>query len=97
MTSPNYLKSILHSFTQMKIHQLRYLLKDEYTYQETTKEIFLNEVESIFEAYRNSGDTELLLYPGVCNSKTCGNCGKMGYRFVGNFSKNHMDLIFEVE
>jgi hypothetical protein len=80
----------------MKISQLRYLLKDEYTYQETTKEIFLNKIESIFEAHRNSGDTELLLYPGVCAGKTCDNCGKKGYRFVGNHSKNYTDFIFEV-
>jgi hypothetical protein len=81
----------------MDIDQLRYFLKDEYTYEETTKEIFLNEIESIFEAHRNSGDTELLLYPGVCNGKTCENCGKKGYRFVGNNSKNYMDLIFEID
>lgn len=93
----SYLKSILHSFTQMDIDQLRHFLKDEYTYEETTKEIFLKEIESIFEAHRNSGDTELLLYSGVCAGKTCWNCGKNGFRFVGNNSKNYTDLIFEIE
>jgi hypothetical protein len=91
-----YLQSILQYFTQMNIDQLRCLLKEEYTYQETTKEIFLNEIESIFEALRNSGDTELLLYTGICAGKTCDNCGKKGYRFVGNHSKNYLDLIFEM-
>lgn len=81
----------------MDIDKLRHFLKDEYTYEETTKEIFLYEIESIFEAHRNSGDTELLLYPGVCDGKTCENCGKKGFRFVGNKSKNYMDLIFEIE
>lgn len=93
----SYLQSILHSFTQMDITILRRYLKDEYTYEETTKEIFLNEIEAIFEAHRNSGDTELWLYPGICNGKTCPNCGKKGYRFMGNNSKNYTDLIFEVE
>lgn len=82
MSKSSYIKSVLHLFTQMDIDQLRCFLKDEYTYSETTKEIFLNEVESVFEAHRNSGDTELLLYPGICNGKTCENCGKKGYRFV---------------
>src|SRR5680860_1481225 len=97
MSTKTYLQSILHYFTIMDIDRLRYFLKDEYTYEETTKEIFLNEIESIFEAHRNSGDTELLLYPGVCAGKTCENCGKKGFRYVGNKSKNYMDLIFEIE
>lgn len=97
MNSDNYLQSILHYFKTMDIDQLRHFLKDEYTYEETTKEIFLNEIESIFEAHRNSGDSELLVYPGTCAGKTCENCGKKGFRFVGNNSKNYTDLIFEIE
>ncbi len=97
MLNKTYKQEILSYFFSMDIDQLRYFLKDEYTYSETTKEIFLNEIESVFEAHRNSGDTELLLYPGVCNGKTCENCGKQGYRFVGNNSKNYTDLIFEIE
>ena len=97
MQKNTYLDTILSYFTSMDIANLRLYLKDKYTYEETTKEIFLNEIEAIFEAHRNSGDTELLIYPGVCAGKTCENCGKKGYRFVGNNSKNHMDLIFEVE
>lgn len=82
----------------MDIANLRLHLKDEYRYQDTTKEIFLNEVEKIFEAYRYSGDAELIIYKGVCDgSNECDNCGKKGYRFVGNHSKNYMDLLFDVE
>ena len=95
--STSYIQSILHAFFLMDITILRRYLKNEYTYEEATKEIFLNEIEAIFEAHRNSGDTELLLYPGVCNGKTCENCGKKGYRFVGNHSNNYVDLIFETE
>jgi len=97
MKQNTYVHNILYYFTSMDITQLRLQLKDEYTYEDTTKEIFLNEIEAIFEAHHNSGDTELLIYPGVCNGKTCENCGKKGFRFVGNNSKNHMDLIFEIE
>jgi len=82
----------------MDIAKLRLYLKDEYTYEDTTKEIFLNEIESIFEAHKNSGDTELIIYKGACaGSKICDNCGKKGYRFVGNHSKNYMDLLFIME
>lgn len=93
-----YIQSILNSFTSMDIASLRCFLKDEYTYECTTKEIFLNEIDNIFEAYKNSGDTELIIYKGACaGSKTCDNCGIKGYRFVGNHSKNYMDLLFEIE
>jgi len=81
----------------MDIAKLRLYLKDDYTYQDTTKEIFLSEIASIFEAHKNSKDTELLIYKGACGSKICDNCGKKGFRFVGNHSKNYMDLLFETE
>ncbi len=80
----------------MDIARLQLYLKDDYTYQDTTKETFLNEIESIFEAHKNSGDTELIIYKGKCGGITCENCGKQGYRFVGNHSKNYFDLLFEM-
>jgi hypothetical protein len=79
----------------MDIDLLRYYLKDKYTYQEATKEVFLDKIERIFEAHRNAGDTELWLFPGACAGNDCENCGKKGYRFVGNHSKNYLNLIFE--
>jgi hypothetical protein len=81
----------------MDIAKLRLQLKDEYTYDETTKEIFLKEIESVFEAQRNLGDTELIVYEGACIGKKCDNCGKRGYRFVGNHSRSYIDLLFEIE
>lgn len=92
-----YLNSILNFFSTMDIDGLRLYLKDEYSYQDTTKEIFLHELGSIFESYKNSGDTELILYTGKCAGKSCANCGKKGYRFVGNHSKNYIDLLFITE
>jgi hypothetical protein len=97
MSESSYIKSILHYFTKMDIDNLRLHLKDEYNYEDTTKEIFLNEIEKIFDAHKNLGDTELLIYKGACAGKRCENCGKKGFRFVGNNSKNYMDLLFEIE
>jgi len=94
-----YIQSILNYFTSMDIDNLRLHLQDKYTYEDTTKELFLNQIASVFEAYKYSGDTELLLFEGACNSdgKNCPNCGIKGYRFVGNNSKNYMDFLFETE
>jgi len=93
----SYLQTILNYFTSMNIDKLRFYLKEEYSYQDTTKEIFLSEIEEVFKAHKNSGDTKLLIYKGGCGSKYCGNCGVKGYRFVGNHSKNYIDLLFEME
>jgi len=99
MAQNSYFKTILSYFQTMDIAKLRLYLKDEYTYQDTTKEIFLNEIAAIFEANQNSGDTEIILYPGHCGAPNslCDNCGKKGYRMVGNNSGNYIDLIFEIE
>ena len=91
----SYVKTILNNFASMNIENLRLFLKDDLSYQDTTKAVFLDGVESIFEAHKNSGDTQLLIYNGNCGSKLCANCGKKGYRFMGNNSRNYLDLIFE--
>lgn len=97
MPQNTYIQLILRFFSSMDIENLRLFLNDEYTYQDTTKEIFLNEIEVVFNAHKHFGDTELLIYKGKCAGETCENCGKKGFRFVGNKSKNFLDLIFETE
>jgi len=94
MKQNSYLETVLSYFISMDIDNLRLYLKDEYSYQDTTKEIFLNEIEDVFMAYKYSCDIELLIYKGACGSQTCDNCGVKGYRFVANHSKNYMDLLF---
>jgi hypothetical protein len=92
-----YPQTILKSFALMDIENLRINLNEEFSYENTTKEIFLFKIENVFEAYKNSGDTELIIYDGECNDRNCPNLGKKGYRFVGNHSKNYIDLIFETK
>ena len=91
----SYTQQILNCFAEMDIDKLRFYLKDEYSYQDTTKDIFLEELGKLFTDAKNSGNLELLIYKGQCSSDTCPNCGKGGYRFVGNESKDYFDLIFE--
>jgi len=91
MDNNSYIQTILNAFVSMDIETLRLYLKDEYSYEDTTKEIFLNEIERLFKRRKNAGDTKLLIYEGTCNDD---NCIKRCYRFIGNRSRNYIDLIF---
>jgi len=91
MPRRSYIQTILNAFVSMDIDTLRLYLKDEYSYEDTTKEIFLAEIERIFKRRKNAGDTKLIIYEGKCKDD---NCDKRGYRFVGNRSRNYIDLVF---
>ena len=93
----NYIETILHAFSSMDIEFLRLQLKEIYSYQDATKEVFLRELEKVFVNFQNAGDTSIVIYEGQCNGKTCPNFGKRGYRFVGNNSLRYLDLIFETK
>lgn len=94
MQQKTYPEIIFDCFASMDIDRLQFHLKEEYSYQDTTKEIFLNEVERIFEEHKKAGDTELLIYEGKCAGVGCDHCKRGGFRFIGNHSRNYFDLIF---
>lgn len=102
-TDDNFIKTykfyVVNAISEMNITMLEVVLKDEYSYQDTTKELFLEKLNEIFEKHKNNGDTILFHYQGACaaEKKLCSNCGKRGFRFVGNHSNNYLDLIFEME
>lgn len=89
---------IIKAFAEMNSAALEILLDDAETYQDATKEVFLEKVEELFLAHKNRGDDYLFSYPGKCGAENsrCDNCGKTGYRFVGNHSNHYFDFIFEI-
>lgn len=95
MKQNSYIQNILHYFSQLDWDRIYFYLKEEYSYQDTSKDIFLSKVKKIFQKLINEGDTELILLKGECKSDVCDNCGKSGYRFIGNKSRNYIDLIVE--
>ena len=96
---PTKVEMIIKAITEMNSTALEILLEDTKTYQDVPKELFLGKLEEIFLAHKNSGDDYLSSYPGKCNAKCslCENCGKTGFRFVGNHSNNYFDFIFELD
>lgn len=94
MEQVKYLETILKCYSSMDIDRLQFYLKDDYSYQDTTKEVFIKEIGKIFKEHKNTGDTELVIYEGKCAGHGCENCDKGGFRFIGNHSRNYLDLIF---
>lgn len=90
-----YLQVILDCFSAMDIEGLRLYLNKDHYYQEATQEVFLNKLETLFDEFKASGDTELSVYRGNCGELFC-NRGliRTGYRFVGNVSGDYMDFRF---
>jgi hypothetical protein len=95
---PTKAELIIEAFAAMNSTALEILLEDTKTYQDASKEVFLEKVEELFLAHKNSGDDYLFSYPGKCGAENsrCDNCGKTGYRFVGNHSNHYFDFIFEI-
>ena len=96
---PTKAELIIEAFAAMNSTALEILLDNAKTYQDASKEVFLEKVEELFLAHKNSGDDYLFSYPGKCcaENSRCDNCGKTGYRFVGNHSNHYFDFIFEID
>jgi hypothetical protein len=97
MTPRTYLQSIVDAISTFNITQLTILLHDHRTYQDTTKEIFIEKLGEIFDSLKTNGDTILVYQKGVCDSTGCPNKGCRGYRFIGNQTGSYIDIIFEIK
>jgi hypothetical protein len=97
MQNNSCIQTILNAFSFMDISILRNQLKEEYSYEDTSKEIFLKEIDKIFRRHKKSEGIKLFIYEGKCTDITFPGYGKRGYRFIGNCSRNYFDLIFDTE
>jgi tetratricopeptide (TPR) repeat protein len=86
---------IIKAFSEMNISLLEVLLNDQRTYQNATKETFLEKMNVVFEQFKQLEDTTLLPYVGKCNSDSCNNKGCTGFTFIGNHSNSFVDLVFD--
>ena len=81
--------------SEMDAEMLSLILDDRKTYQEATKEVFIEKLKGAFKKFKKENDTSLTPYPGICQSTECTNTGCKGYSFVGNNSGASLDLIFD--
>lgn len=86
---------VLKCIQEMNIEALYYLLDVEHTYQDWQRNEFILKLERVMEKFEANGDTYLNAVQGSCG----GSCskGQNGYLFIGNNSKNYMNLLFVEE
>lgn len=86
---------VLKCIQEMNIEALYYLLDVERTYQDWQRNEFILKLERVMEKFEANGDTYLNAVQGSCG----GSCskGQNGYLFIGNKSKNYMNLLFVEE
>ncbi|MEI6816966.1 MAG: hypothetical protein WCL14_10180 [Bacteroidota bacterium] len=89
----NKKEAILKYFSAMDIEGLEMVLDDSCIYSGARKDVFLKKVGDVFERFRKGGDSELEIHKGKCGLKSC-NMGSKGYCFMGNHSKQYINLIF---
>lgn len=87
--------AVIKYFSEMNIDMLSTILDDNKTYQDATKEVFLARVETLFQKFKNAGDTFLKVYDGNCCSNACPNSGYPGFNLVGNKSLNSTTFVYE--
>jgi hypothetical protein len=86
---------VLKCIQEMNTEALYYLLDVERTYQDWKRNEFILKLERVMEKFEADGDTYLNAVQGACG----GSCskGQNGYLFIGNNSKNYMNLLFVEE
>jgi hypothetical protein len=86
---------VLKCIQEMNTAALYYLLDVERTYQDWQRNEFILKLERVIEKLEADGDTYLNAVQGACG----GSCskGQNGYLFIGNNSKNYLNLLFVEE
>lgn len=99
MTQTNRLKTqadaIVYFIQKLDAEMVNDILDDNLTYQEFSKHIFIQKLGHALDEFIRCGDEFLKIFKGSCNEETC-NIGLTGFSFIGNRSKNYMDLLIEI-
>jgi hypothetical protein len=86
--------AVVYFIEQLDIDMVNTLLDNNRTYQDFSKDVFIQKLDEAFDVFLKSGDTCLTRSPGQCHHRDC-NLACRGYSFTGNSSKKHLDLIIE--
>jgi hypothetical protein len=87
-------QAFLYYLSKLDADMAALVLDDTRTYQDATKEVFVEKLSEVIRQFKLKGDTELRIVRGNCANEQC-HKGCPGYAFVGNHSAVHLDLIIE--
>ncbi len=88
--------AVLYFLQRLDIEMLNDILDDNRTYQDFIKYLFIQKLNNAIDEFIKNGDTFLQCNKGFCNAEIC-NYKCTGYSFIGNNSKNYMDLIIDIK
>ena len=86
---------LIESLETMNLNLMDVLLDEHNTYDEASKDVFLEKVNEVFTELKTAGNTRLHAHQGYCHSSESPNKGCKGYSFVANKTNDYFDLIIE--
>ena len=94
----NNLDQVLFAISKMNIPLLREILDPVLSYQDVDLGIFLRQLDSIFEEFKEDGAEELISLEGACVNLQCNpNQNRTTYRFYSKESRDYIDFRFILE
>jgi hypothetical protein len=81
----------------MDSNMLNLILDKNLPYQDYEKKMFVKKLSYAFDEFLSRGNSYLNRFEGKCTSNICTNANCKGFSFVGNSSKDYMDLILEIK
>lgn len=85
--------SLIHYISQMDIDMIDAILPNTLTYNDVSKKHFITALDLLFNEFKSYGDTHLIQFRGTCQS--CKK-GYPGFTYIGNSSKNFINIIIEM-
>ena len=85
----NQKDAVIYFITKLDVEMLNDILDENLKYQDFEKHKFLSKLQDVFVNFIELGETVLDIYEGKCNE--CNKCDT-GISFIGNNSKNYIDL-----
>jgi hypothetical protein len=89
-------EAFLFFLCNLRMDMLDIVLSDKRSYNGASKEVFIEKLSAVMADFEREGDKKLIPVAGKCTSKDCHD-GGIGYRFIGDKSRNYLDLIIQTD
>jgi|GEM_PF-5649472 len=92
-------QKIFHAFENLNSHLLRDIFEKFGEEEEGAHQKYIQEIERVFQIFKEAGETKLLRYRGYCSAdlSQCSYGGYDGYSFYGKKAKKQLNLVFSQE